>query len=37
VRDNILCCNQLKKYPILNLKEIQKMFPKMQLDIELAK
>ena len=37
VRDNILCCNQLKKYPILNLKEIQKMFPKMQLEIELAK
>ena len=32
VRDNILCCNQLKRFPILNLKEIQKMFPKMQLD-----
>ncbi len=37
VRKNILCCNQLKKYPILNLNEIQKMFPKMQLEIELAK
>ena len=37
VRDNILCCNQLKRFPILNLKEIQKMFPKMQLDSELTK
>jgi hypothetical protein len=32
VRDNILCCNQLKRFPILNLKEIQKMFPKMELN-----
>ena len=33
VRDNILCCNQLKRFPILNLKEIQKMFPKMNLEL----
>lgn len=36
VRDNILCCNQLKKYDILTLKEVSKLFPKMELQKELV-
>ena len=36
VRDNILCCNQLKKYDILTLKEVSKLFPKMGLQKELV-
>lgn len=36
VRDNILCCNQLKKYNILSLKEVSKLFPKMELQKELV-
>lgn len=36
VRDNILCCNQLKKYNILTLKEVSKLFPKMELQKELV-
>lgn len=37
VRNNILCCNQLRTYPILSIKEIKKMFPKMEIYRELAK
>ena len=36
VRDNIICCNQLKKYDILTLKEVSKLFPKMGLQKELV-
>lgn len=37
VRDNILCCLPLKHYGILTLKEVSKMFPKMNLIKELTK
>ena len=37
VRDNILCCNQVRTKHILTIKEIKKMFPKMDIYRELAK
>lgn len=37
VRGNILCCLPLKHYGILTLKEVSKMFPKMNLIKELTK
>lgn len=37
IRDNILCCLPLKHYGILTLKEVSKMFPKMNLIKELTK
>ena len=37
IRDNILSCSALKKYPILSIKEVSKMFPKMDLIKQLVK
>jgi hypothetical protein len=36
IRDNILACLPLKDYSLLSIKEVSKMFPKMQLQKELA-